>query len=798
VNKAALRSGSSIGPYQLTEIIGEGAFSKVWSAWDTRLNRVVAVKIIPHSEVDVSGSAAFGREAAIIARLEHPHILPLHDFGETAEYHYLVTRYVTGGAMTKRLEREPLLPIPEVLRLMSMLATALDYIHEQKIVHRDLKPGNVLLDIHGMPYLTDFGLAKPITNASMQHSIAGTFNYMSPEQFSGSAISLSTDMYSFGIMLYQMFAGILPFRGEVALGARQLYNNEKLPDITNINPNLPAGLNDYLWSLTDPDPAARPLGAVAVMTSIMNLLQTSTSQAASPSVTIRLALDSGAYREQEARALIEQALSGWREDVFRLSLTDFVLLDETLSHFPGLFTEEVASLMLRGAIQFNQQIDKWWDRANDKARERACQHALMQNNETAILSAMRLWASRGWSRRLDVDILRSVAQRMMTMPDMADTALDFFERVLPIRLSWIDDTEDPNNKIPEVDAYLQSLAISGNEPQAQRAARLIGQARRTHAALSLPTSFQDADPLLIAFETAGSLPNSIPVHWRLIFALLLAVRQLTRNPINAAMQLLWTVAGNVVAMSLMLYSVGVERAVPGSNWLIVNTIGFGLLFGLIYGFGVWLSRHIGLRLSVAPYLLRTLISIAAGGLIMAAGFNTFQRFQYDGWDLEPTMAISSGVLYVLGYVMSVRWRWWLQMGFGTAGFMAAFLIPWQQYVDFVSYSAPLLFSETNPSSALGLTFAAGSIASAMTVGYLWWQRSVRSVRRVQEPKTIYIPSQPSNQTANQPTKRIVNDIPSEIIPSDTTRIPPAKDPSATINLPLQAASAQSESKSALH
>jgi len=177
-----------IGAYRLTERVGKGGFSEVWSAWDTHLHRLVAIKLVPRAGNDAHSTIQFGREATIVTRLEHPHILPLFDFGETPEIRYLVMRYVTGGSLADRLAHGPLSP-SELVRYMMPVAETLDYIHEQHIVHRDLKPSNILLDAQDLPYVTDFGLAKILSDETQgMHSGSGTLTYMPPEQFIGGAL----------------------------------------------------------------------------------------------------------------------------------------------------------------------------------------------------------------------------------------------------------------------------------------------------------------------------------------------------------------------------------------------------------------------------------------------------------------------------------------------------------------------------------------------------------------------------------------------------------------------------------
>src|SRR5262249_44995887 len=178
----------------------------------------------------------FGREAASIAQLQHPNIVALYDYGHTEDVWYLVTPYVIGVPLTSLVAKKPLEPMM-LLAILRPVAEALDYIHAQQIVHRDLKPDNILIDTRNIPYLTDFGLARQLEDGTSQrHSRSGTPHYMPPEQLTGGEVTIYSDQFSFGIILFQLLTGQLPFEGKFALGMQQLKTPEKLPELHLIKP----------------------------------------------------------------------------------------------------------------------------------------------------------------------------------------------------------------------------------------------------------------------------------------------------------------------------------------------------------------------------------------------------------------------------------------------------------------------------------------------------------------------------------------------------------------------------------
>jgi eukaryotic-like serine/threonine-protein kinase len=225
----ALNPGSRLGPYEVVAPLGAGGMGEVYRARDTRLDREVAIKVLP---AEVSGREdsrqRFEREARAISRLHHPHICALHDIGEQDGIRYLVMELLRGEPLDKRIERGPI-PAAKALRIAIQIGGALDQAHEQGLIHRDLKPANVMLTDSGAKLL-DFGLAKAAEprNAPVglsaaatrtQHlttegSIVGTLGYMAPEQLEGKDTDARTDIFAFGVVLYEMLTGTRAFGGE--------------------------------------------------------------------------------------------------------------------------------------------------------------------------------------------------------------------------------------------------------------------------------------------------------------------------------------------------------------------------------------------------------------------------------------------------------------------------------------------------------------------------------------------------------------------------------------------------------
>ncbi len=236
--------GKRFGSYQIIEQIGQGGMATVFKAYQPSMDRYVAIKILPsHFTEDESFLGRFTQEARTLARLEHAHILPVHDYGEQEGITYLAMRYVEAGTLKDQIVQEGPMELKEATRILGQVGSALDYAHSQDVVHRDIKPSNVLIDQQGNTFLTDFGIAKLVAETAQftaTGAIIGTPAYMSPEQGLGEPVDYRCDIYSLGVVLYELVTGRVPFEAETPLAVLLKHINDPLPLPCQIRPDLPA------------------------------------------------------------------------------------------------------------------------------------------------------------------------------------------------------------------------------------------------------------------------------------------------------------------------------------------------------------------------------------------------------------------------------------------------------------------------------------------------------------------------------------------------------------------------------
>jgi tetratricopeptide (TPR) repeat protein/predicted Ser/Thr protein kinase len=236
-----LSPGENVGPYRIIEQLGQGGMATVFKAYHPALDRYVAIKVLhPAFKEAPNFLARFQREARIVAKLEHPHIVPVYDFSEHKGMAYLVMRYVEGETLKAHLEGEPLSP-ERILEILKPVAEALDYAHEQGVLHRDIKPSNVMLTPEGGIFLTDFGLARMAESGEStlsQDMMIGTPQYMSPEQAKGEKVDERTDIYSLGVILYEMLTGRVPFSADTPYAVVHDHIYTPLPLPTTIKPDV--------------------------------------------------------------------------------------------------------------------------------------------------------------------------------------------------------------------------------------------------------------------------------------------------------------------------------------------------------------------------------------------------------------------------------------------------------------------------------------------------------------------------------------------------------------------------------
>ncbi len=233
--------GSTLGPYQILEQIGLGGMATVYKAYQPGMNRLVALKVLPeHYARDPRFVKRFEREAQVVAKLEHRNIIPIYDYGSHDNITYLAMRYLQAGTV-KDILAHGALPLNDVAKLLSDISSALDYAHSQGIIHRDVKPSNVLVDKQGNAYLTDFGIAKVLEGTAdfTGSSVLGTPTYMAPEQTLGKPATAQSDIYSLGVMLYEMVVGKPPFEADTPMAIALMHVHEPLPLPRKIKEEIP-------------------------------------------------------------------------------------------------------------------------------------------------------------------------------------------------------------------------------------------------------------------------------------------------------------------------------------------------------------------------------------------------------------------------------------------------------------------------------------------------------------------------------------------------------------------------------
>ena len=269
----SLSPGTTLGPYKIQAPLGAGGMGEVYKARDTRLDRTVAIKVLPeHVASDPDLQQRFEREAKTISSLNHPHICTLYDIGNQDGIAFLVMEYLEGDTLAQRLQKGAL-PLDQALQVAVEIADALDKAHRQGITHRDLKPGNIMLTKAGAKLL-DFGLAKlrpadpaegltalPTQEAPLteQGTILGTFQYMAPEQLEGQEADARTDIFAFGTLVYELVTGRKAFEGKSRASLIAAILERQPPPVSSLQTMSPPALDRIVTTCLAKDPDARSI-----------------------------------------------------------------------------------------------------------------------------------------------------------------------------------------------------------------------------------------------------------------------------------------------------------------------------------------------------------------------------------------------------------------------------------------------------------------------------------------------------------------------------------------------------------
>jgi serine/threonine protein kinase len=675
-----LRPGFQLHQYHLLEQIGTGGQGVVWSAEDVKRQDVVAIKFneVPEDGQERVDDLILEQELKKLVELRQAHVLPVHDYGLMNQVRYLVTPYVAGGSLYEAIGKSPM-KLEDSLRYASEIAAALDFLHENYIIHRDLKPANVLLDLTRRSYLADFGLARTIsTTTQAMHTGRGTPPYSPPEQHKQLAITASSDLYSFGVMLFEIFTGQLPWKGEKILGMQQLYTKIEIPDPCEVNQNLPPQLKDILRQLTSADPALRPVSAAAVVDRIADALHMQRP----PLVEVTSA-------GQDANILLEQKLSDWKTKSKQtwLSPTRFAMVHMELKRNPPAVIEgPLVQFLLYHSVVYAAHDQYWWQKATDPRDQAAVLLALLERRNEVISTralaylmesekVLALFRSR--AAPLSIFLLDLAAQAKK--PAVSVQLLSLLQLIVPAGREWNDAI------IPaEQGAKLGKLALQENE-LGNQALELIIRARSSAAIefLTKNASQSELSSLLSDIsERTGSLPTAVNggLRARILFASING--QLTAQPTRLVGAYGMALLGSILGITLYAYLV---FRLP--VWIDLERISTSLIRGVITGFvfsmGIFLSRLAVERFEQIWFPLRFGFAVMAGTLGTSAAIFLF--------DVLYVHTIPSGFLIPAGCFLI------------AVSFSLGPLIPWR--IAKMALSSLALFAAIAGTSWIHRTFA---------------------------------------------------------------------------------------------
>ena len=261
--------------YEIVRSIGEGGMANVYLGYDTILDRNVAIKVLRGDlSNDEKFVRRFQREALSASSLSHPNIVEMYDVGEDNGIYYIVMEYIEGQTLKQLLKRRGSLTLSEAIDIMLQITEGMAHAHDSYIIHRDLKPQNIMIQDDGHIKITDFGIAKALnsTQLTQTNSVMGSVHYLPPEQAAGKGSTIKSDIYSMGIIFYELLTGSLPFKGENAVEIALKQMKEPLPDLREDNPSIPMSVENVIIKATAKNPKNRYSDSRAMHDDLLTVL----------------------------------------------------------------------------------------------------------------------------------------------------------------------------------------------------------------------------------------------------------------------------------------------------------------------------------------------------------------------------------------------------------------------------------------------------------------------------------------------------------------------------------------------
>jgi serine/threonine protein kinase len=661
----AIRSGQEFKHYRLLEQIGEGGQGCVWSALDSEHNRVVAIKFseTPEATDKISPEDIhIERQIGKLMRLRHPYILPMVDYGTSNVLRYIVSPYIPGGALDDLIDAGPV-PVHKAIVYAAKIAAALDYLHEKDILHRDLKPSNVLLDLHQNIYLSDFGLARVISNSTqVMHTGRGTPFYAPPEQHTMSEAMHQSDVFSFGVMVYELLTGQLPWRAEKVLGIQQLQTKEEIPDPREIVPDLPAGLVDVFRHVTAALPAARPATAGQAMQAFYKVFRAQPVETASPDDW-----QEDTVKNLNALEIYQSSLQRWIApgNTVPLTLTSFAIINSSQQSEQAL--ENSPQFMLTSAISYGYMHEEWWQRTASMQDRLAVAEGLLQEDEEDVRRRItRLLAQdqeiRSQKFSSETPFIKSTLKGIGMTQDVEirHTLLALLRETLPASKKW-----QPTAFSEQEDALVAYQALE-DSPTGDEAAQLIGHLRAEQA---LQTVFKAAAPnrrlpaLLAALQSAGTLPASIPTYPRFETLAEWILTEAFAYPNRLALLALSSLLGASLGFGIFTYSVyRLNIFLDTARFL--TAVQHGLFIGTGFALTVPLVRIITERFPQVPAWQRVVSASLLGSLPLTSVILLYHTLLLERYEILQISNLGKLAPLLAGCAIIV-------LGFSLAGLLRA-------------------------------------------------------------------------------------------------------------------------------